>query len=142
MVTSSRRAEDVGALNVGWNEARLFFFVYVALGTNCLHYKHYSFDCCELSGCTLSFECSELISPFARLIELLVSAKTEFHCVCADAQPKRHGSVAQSFRFDTRVNNCYSFIVNSVLHFLLSCVSCSNDQKPRFYYRLQWSIHV
>ena len=60
--TSSSRAKNVGAWDVGQSEARLFLFVYLALGANCLHCKPYSFDCGVLCECIFSFECSECIS--------------------------------------------------------------------------------
>ena len=63
MPTSSSRAKDMGAWDVGRSEAELFLFVDLAFGTNRLHCKPYSFDCGELCGCILSFECSECIAP-------------------------------------------------------------------------------
>ena len=43
--TSSSRDKDVGGWDVGRSEARLFSFVYLALGANLLHYEPYPCDC-------------------------------------------------------------------------------------------------
>lgn len=45
VLNSSSHANDVGVWDVGQGGVQLFAFVYLALGTNRLHFKPYSFDC-------------------------------------------------------------------------------------------------